>query len=39
MPAGTPMFGPTKEETVIQLQGIGPWGLNYVNPNDDPRKK
>jgi quercetin dioxygenase-like cupin family protein len=39
MPAGTPMFGYTKEETVIQLHGVGPWGLNYLNPADDPRKK
>src|SRR6266542_41273 len=27
------------EETVIQLQGEGPWEINYVNPSDDPRKK
>lgn len=39
MPAGTPMFGYTKEETIIQLHGVGPWGLTYVNPADDPRKK
>jgi quercetin dioxygenase-like cupin family protein len=37
--AGTPMFGFTKEEAVIQLHGVGPWGLNYLNPADDPRKK
>lgn len=24
-------------ETVIQLHGIGPWQINYVNPADDPR--
>lgn len=29
----------TKEETVIQLNAIGPWGITYVNPTDDPRKK
>lgn len=29
----------TKEETVIQLNVIGPWGITYVNPADDPRKK
>jgi quercetin dioxygenase-like cupin family protein len=27
------------EETVIQLHGIGPQGITYVNPVDDPRKK
>ena len=39
MPPGAPMFGYTKEETVIQLHGIGPWGITYLNPADDPRKK
>jgi quercetin dioxygenase-like cupin family protein len=24
-------------ETTIQLHGIGPWVIQYVNPNDDPR--
>jgi quercetin dioxygenase-like cupin family protein len=24
-------------ETVIQLHGIGPWQITYVNPDDDPR--
>jgi hypothetical protein len=33
------MFGFTKEETVIQLNGVGPWGLHYLNPADDPRKQ
>ena len=39
MPPGAPMFGYTKEETVIQLHGVGPWGITYLNPADDPRKK
>jgi quercetin dioxygenase-like cupin family protein len=27
------------EPTVIQLHGMGPQGITYVNPADDPRKK
>ena len=26
-------------DTVLQLHGVGPWQINYVNPADDPRKK
>lgn len=37
MPPGAPMFGYTEEETVIQLHGVGPWGIEYLNPEDDPR--
>jgi quercetin dioxygenase-like cupin family protein len=37
MPPGAPMFGFTREETVIQLHGTGPWGLKYLDPADDPR--
>jgi hypothetical protein len=29
----------TKEETIVQVHGVGPWTINYVNPADDPRKK
>ncbi|MEQ1591678.1 MAG: cupin domain-containing protein [Thiobacillaceae bacterium] len=32
-------FAWTKEETIVQVHGVGPWGINYVNPADDPRKK
>ncbi|MGH8434919.1 MAG: cupin domain-containing protein [Pseudomonas sp.] len=40
MPAGMPMFAyTTNEETIIQIHGAGPWGINYLNPVDDPRKK
>lgn len=28
-----------REETVVQLHGRGPWKINYINPDDDPRKK
>ena len=32
-------FAWTKEETIVQVHGVGPWGVTYVNPADDPRKK
>ena len=38
-PAGMKHFGWTEGETVIQLHGMGPWSLTYVNPADDPRNK
>jgi len=45
MPAGTFGFWPAemrhfawaKGETVIQLHGVGPWAIIYVDPADDPR--
>lgn len=47
MPAGTfgywppPMrhFAWAQGETILQLHGVGPWTVTYVNPADDPRKK
>ncbi|MEK6244767.1 MAG: cupin domain-containing protein [Pseudomonadota bacterium] len=32
-------FAWTKTATIVQLHGMGPWGVTYVNPADDPRKK
>lgn len=32
-------YAMVKEATEIQLHGMGPWGINYINPADDPRKK
>src|SRR5262245_47954748 len=32
-------YAGTKGETVIQIHGMGPFGITYVNPKDDPRKK
>jgi hypothetical protein len=29
----------TKEDTIIQVHGVGPRAINYVDPVDDPRKK
>ena len=36
-PAGMRHFAWAKGETVLQLHGIGPWMITYVNPADDPR--
>ena len=36
---GHSMFAWTEEETVIQVHGVGPWGIKYINPAEDPSKK
>ncbi len=38
MPPGMAHFAYTDEETVVQVSTNGPWGITYVNPDDDPRK-
>jgi len=38
MKAGTQHFASAKKGSVIQLHGMGPWGIDYINPADDPRK-
>ena len=38
-PKGVPHFAWASVETVVQLHGVGPGGITYVNPTDDPRKK
>ena len=35
----TTHFAFFNEETILQVHGVGPWEVNYVNPADDPRKK
>jgi quercetin dioxygenase-like cupin family protein len=39
LPPGEPHYVFIDEETVIQISTVGPWGLTYVNPADDPRPK
>lgn len=34
-PGKSPYFAFTKEETVVQMEGVGPWAVNYVNAADD----
>jgi quercetin dioxygenase-like cupin family protein len=36
---GTPHFVAVDEETVVQLNNIGPWVITYIDPKDDPRHK
>jgi quercetin dioxygenase-like cupin family protein len=37
MPPGMRHYAIADGETVIQLTSVGPWLINYVNPDDDPR--
>jgi hypothetical protein len=37
MKTGTRHFASSANGAVVQLHGMGPWGLTYVNPADDPR--
>lgn len=39
IPRGHRHFATTSEETVVQLNGTGPWGISYANPADDPRSR
>ena len=39
MEAGVRHFAWTSGETTIQVTTIGPWGITYVDPADDPRRK
>jgi quercetin dioxygenase-like cupin family protein len=38
-PKGMAHYAWFPEETIIQIHGLGPSGITYVNPADDPRKK
>ena len=40
VPPGMPMYAYTKEgETILQIYGTGPWGIDFLNPKDAPGKK
>jgi quercetin dioxygenase-like cupin family protein len=40
MQPGTRHFALTRgDEAIVQVHGVGPWGITYVNPADDPRRK
>ena len=38
-PAGMKHYVWVEGETIVQFHGEGPWIIEYVNPDDDPRKK
>ena len=38
LPKGMHHYEWSEEETIIQLSGVGPVGMTYLNPADDPRK-
>jgi hypothetical protein len=37
IPARVPHFAWTDQETVVQINGMGPFDITYVSPKDDPR--
>jgi quercetin dioxygenase-like cupin family protein len=37
-PPGMAHYAYAEGETVIQLNSTGPWALDYINPEDDPRE-
>jgi quercetin dioxygenase-like cupin family protein len=39
LPAGTPHYAVATGETIVQINGTGPFDVVYVDPKDDPRKK
>ena len=39
MPQHMNHFAAAKGATTIQIQGMGPFAMTYVNPSDDPRNK
>lgn len=39
LPAGMPHYLLAEAETVVQINGVGPFDVTYIDPADDPRKK
>jgi len=37
LPAGMPHFAWADGETIVQINGTGPFDVEYVDPGDDPR--
>ncbi len=39
VPPNMPMYGLTKKETIVQIHGTGPWGIDFLNSADAQKKK
>jgi len=39
LPAGMPHYAWVEGETIVQINGVGPFDVTYVDPKDDPRNK
>ncbi len=39
LPAGMPHYAKADVETIVQINGVGPFDVTYINPNDDPRRQ
>jgi len=37
MPHGVVHYVLVNEDSIVQINADGPWGIDYVNPKDDPR--
>jgi quercetin dioxygenase-like cupin family protein len=38
LPAGMPHYARADVDTIVQINGVGPFDVTYINPKDDPRK-
>ena len=39
LPAGMPHYAWAEAESVVQINGVGPFDVTYIDPKDDPRQK
>jgi quercetin dioxygenase-like cupin family protein len=39
LPAGMPHYAIAAAESIVQINGTGPFDVNYIDPKDDPRKQ
>jgi quercetin dioxygenase-like cupin family protein len=39
LPAGMPHYALAEVESIVQINGVGPFDITYVNAKDDPRKQ